>query len=489
MHEVVRWWSVPAAASLLMLPALINGYPLIFPDTALYIHQGIYLTASGPWAMGYALFLRPFAQMGTLWPAIAVQALAATWAIQRLRISFGANAREPDIIFLIVLLAMASTLPWTVSWVLPDIFMGLLILSIAALVSSHLAEDNGRDWLFIGLAVICSVMHASSILLLISLSTLILILANVSWIWMASRRRNLHRLSASIGIVLVLGIAANLVINGVIHRRISVLTPYGSGLALAALNQSGLVTPYLDANCAKHRYRLCQFKDSLLNDPAAFLFWPNSPFNVLGGFKGMDDEARQIVLDIVVQQPTQITTHIFRTLKSQIARLDVREEMGWAMENPGVLAVLEMDGILGLDQYRNALQHSGHFPSSLMFSIHRFTVFASIGLLLVFLSLGAKLLKWNQVGGTSIILIGILLNDLFSAAISTPQARYQTRVIWLLPTVVILLLLSAAQELRSLSRSVTARPGHLPVSSELQRSGPQRDRRDDDHGATGIEAG
>jgi hypothetical protein len=111
------------------------------------------------------------------------------------------------------------------------------------------------------------------------------------------------------------------------------------------------------------------------------------------------------------------------------------------------LFLLEKDGILGLEQYRNALQHSGHFPSSLMVSIHKYAVFASIVLLLGFMSLGARLLKSNQVGGIGVIVIGIFLNDVLSAAIAYPQDRFQTRVIWLLPTVVTLLLLSVPRRL------------------------------------------
>jgi hypothetical protein len=319
-----------------------------------------------------------------------------------------------------------------------------------------LTEKNDRDWLLIGLVTICSVMHASSILLVMLLSILVLLFAVVGLIWMASWRRNLRQLTVSIGILLVLSITTNLVINGVVHRRISVLAPYGGfGVALATLNQSGLVTPYLEANCDRYRYRLCEFKDSLPNVAGVFIFSPNSPFNVLGGFTGMEDEARHIVLDIVVQQPTQIIGHMWRTFKSQLVLLDVQEMMDGAMANPGVLPLLEKDGITGLEQYRNALQHSGHFPSPLIVSIQKYVVFASVILLLGLMSFGARLLKLNQVGGIGIIVAGILLNDLLSAAIAYPQDRFQTRVIWLLPTVVCLLLLSVQ---RSSSRTMRLDP-------------------------------
>jgi hypothetical protein len=146
---------------------------------------------------------------------------------------------------------------------------------------------------------------------------------------------------------------------------------------------------------------------------------------------------------------------MWRTFKSQLVLLDVQEMMDGAMANPGVLPLLEKDGITGLEQYRNALQHSGHFPSPLIVSIQKYVVFASVILLLGLMSFGARLLKLNQVGGIGIIVAGILLNDLLSAAIAYPQDRFQTRVIWLLPTVVCLLLLSVQ---RSSSRTMRLDP-------------------------------
>ena len=441
MRSLFRSWPIIAAALVLLLPALINGYPLIYPDSAIYIHQGLSFTATGPWAMGYALFLRPFAQFGMLWPAIAAQALVASWAIAKLWTSLGSATRPTDVLALTAVLAPTTTLPWTIGWLIPDIFLGLLILSLAALVSTHLLGSKERDWSLIGLAVGCSVMHASSVLLLLSLSVVIIIPTAIAAIAIGPSRRDLFRLGGSLAIVVLLGLAANATINGVVHRRLAILTPYGWSDALAALNRSGLVRPYLDSNCSDLRYRLCQFADSLPVDPVEFLFSPRSPFATLGGWSGVDDEARRIVTDVAMQQPALLIKHVWRSFAEQIALLDARTEMRGAMDNPGVLALLEQDGIKGLDQYRDALQHTGRFPSRFMVSIHHLAILASIVALLICVPAAVMSAKLRHFCIVAVIAAGIILNDGLSASIAFPQDRFQARVIWLLPTAVVMLLL------------------------------------------------
>ena len=77
--------AIALAATLLLWPALWNGYPLVFSDTGTYLSQAIehYLGWDRP--IFYSLFLLPLHMTLTTWPAIAVQALLMAHVLHLVR--------------------------------------------------------------------------------------------------------------------------------------------------------------------------------------------------------------------------------------------------------------------------------------------------------------------------------------------------------------------------------------------------------------------
>jgi len=116
------------------------------------------------------------------------------------------------------------------------------------------------------------------------------------------------------------------------------------------------------------------------------------------------------------------------------------------MQNPGVINLLEADGIRGLDEYRHALQHSENFPSQIVVAIHYYSMLTFLTILFLLLTVGVRLLNVSQLWAIVTIIVGIILNDLFAAAITYPQDRFETRVIWLVPTIVTVLCLSIVKQ-------------------------------------------
>ena len=73
--------AVPAAAALLLWPAVWNGYPIVFADTGTYLSQAIHLYAGWDRPVFYSLFMLPLHATVTLWPVVVVQALLAAWVL------------------------------------------------------------------------------------------------------------------------------------------------------------------------------------------------------------------------------------------------------------------------------------------------------------------------------------------------------------------------------------------------------------------------
>ncbi len=73
--------AVPAAAALLLWPALWNGYPIVFADTGTYLSQAINHYAGWDRPVFYSLFMLPLHATVTLWPVVVVQALLTAWVL------------------------------------------------------------------------------------------------------------------------------------------------------------------------------------------------------------------------------------------------------------------------------------------------------------------------------------------------------------------------------------------------------------------------
>ena len=73
--------AVPVAATLLLWPAVWNGYPIVFADTGTYLSQAIHLYAGWDRPVFYSLFMLPLHLTVTLWPVVVAQALLAAWVM------------------------------------------------------------------------------------------------------------------------------------------------------------------------------------------------------------------------------------------------------------------------------------------------------------------------------------------------------------------------------------------------------------------------
>src|SRR5437764_14354857 len=73
--------SILISAALLLWPAVLNGYPLLFGDSGVYLGDGIHLHMSWPRPLFYGLFMLPLHLKLTVWPVLGVQALLTAMAM------------------------------------------------------------------------------------------------------------------------------------------------------------------------------------------------------------------------------------------------------------------------------------------------------------------------------------------------------------------------------------------------------------------------
>ena len=121
-----------ASATLIMLiPALINGYPMIYSDTSTYLASGFEMQPPMDRPMTYGLFIRLFSLNGlSLWPVIIMQCFLLVWLIYQL---VGAvleeNHKFRALVFLAVtVVASFSGAGWASCYLIPDIFTPIMLL-------------------------------------------------------------------------------------------------------------------------------------------------------------------------------------------------------------------------------------------------------------------------------------------------------------------------------------------------------------------------
>ncbi len=127
-----------------LAPAVLNGYPVVFGDTENYLVAARAFRPTHERAFGYGAFLRAAGGLASLWlPAIAQAALAALVAVRFLSLearSWPALAgRRWPLAGVLVAVLLAGHLPWVASFVMPDVFTGVMVLALV-LLSEHWAK-------------------------------------------------------------------------------------------------------------------------------------------------------------------------------------------------------------------------------------------------------------------------------------------------------------------------------------------------------------
>ncbi len=157
--------AIALAATLLLWPALWNGYPLVFSDTGTYLAQAIEHYVGWDRPVFYSLFLLPLHMTLTTWPAIIVQALLIAHVLHLVRRTLLPQASVWWLVPLAGAMSVASSLPWIASQLAPDVFTGVLVLVLALLifVPDRLALGE-RIWL-VAFAAFMIATHLSHVLL------------------------------------------------------------------------------------------------------------------------------------------------------------------------------------------------------------------------------------------------------------------------------------------------------------------------------------
>jgi hypothetical protein len=299
-----------AATLLLLVPAMWNGFPFLQFDSGGYLAR---------WFEGYLVPSRStvyglFAVAGwrlDFWPEMLLQAAAAVWIISLVLRVRGLRDRPLALLGTVAALAATTSLPWIAGIVLTDIFAGTAVLALYLLLFAPAALSRRETAALVLLVGFSAATHSATLAVLMA----IVAAAGLARIY---RRDLLPLVALGRGAAaLALGVAMLLGTNFALSGQLA-WTPGGYGIVFARMMEDGIVARYLDDHCLDPRLRLCPYRHKLPRTADEFL-WKDGPFSELGGFAGLGEEMRTIVLESLAEYPgEQIETAIAASAKQLV---------------------------------------------------------------------------------------------------------------------------------------------------------------------------
>jgi len=424
--------AVLGPALLLAWPALLNGYPILFTDTAAYLLQ-----ARAPWMIWdkpfvYGPLLEACHGFTTLWLPLAAQLLLVS-----LMLRLAARTIDPAISTkaqcgIACALAAGSAAPWVASLLMPDILAPLTVLGLFVLAFGEPPAIRRAGGV---VATIAVAAHLSHLIVAASCIGALLLL----------RPRRAAVASVPLAVALALLLASNLVA----YRRLAV-SPFGSVFLLARLVADGPAARVLAADCPRAGWSLCAWVGRLPTDSDVFLWSPHGPvWSTPGGPPALAPEAASIVWRTVLERPADVLASAVANGAAQLAVVGLGDTLG-PDHFAGSVAPAIHDLFPANEQARFAasLQHADRLRQWAEPLRGPRAILLLAGALATPLVLIRALRRREQAtaGLAAIVLAGVLGNAAATGALSGPHDRYQARIAWLL---LLPPLLAAASALRA----------------------------------------
>ncbi len=416
---------------LLLWPAMLNGYPLVFADTGTYLGQAIqhYLGWDRP--AFYSLFLFLLHWKISTWPIVVVQSLLTLYVLNAAMRAFAPGLTHRMLLPLCAVLAVLTPLPWFVDQIMPDLFTTLMTILLAILVLAP-AQFAGLEMLAI--AALCTAMvafHLSHVWIGLGLLAILLPARRLLG---ATKPLGLRGLALAASPLLA-AVVMLCTVNCAAFGRLSV-SPFGNVFLLARLLYDGPAEAVLERDCATEHWHLCRFVDmlpphqTLYPSSDNFLWEPKGPVSSLGGAKLLSLEAGAIISRALHEQPLQVLRASLSNFGHQLLRFESGDGLhAWSAQVGPVISrhfpAAEARAFLGARQSRGLLQ----VP-------HWMRLLHGLGYVLgVAGTLACLVLAIMRRSPMALLCAAVLLCLLGNAAVtgilSGPHDRYQNRVIWI----------------------------------------------------------
>jgi hypothetical protein len=263
------------ALALLCLPALWNGFPLMFDDVGGYLERWPTGTLGLGRSTVYGLLL-----WSTRWasfvPIVLLQALVTTFVVDCALKVFDVGRSPWTLLGSIAAIVATSGAAFFTSKVIPDSWVAPAVLALHLLAWHIDSLSKFETAALVVIVAIAGASHMATLGVLAGLS----ILDAIAWLV----RRRLYVAPRGFLVAMAAmwsGLALLLVTDAMVAGRF-VLTPGGSVFLLGRLLEDGMLGKILAEECPRSDWQLCSFRNELPSYAEAFIWDANSPLWKLG---------------------------------------------------------------------------------------------------------------------------------------------------------------------------------------------------------------
>jgi hypothetical protein len=413
--QIAKPFILLAATTIFMLVAIINGYGLVTSDTGSYIKYAFDFQVPADRSPFYGIFVGIASVWCSLWLALFIQCLLLVWIwYELLHLLY---SKTSPLIYLATVVGITLLTPasWVASFIMPDVFSAAMLLAILCyMLSAH------RHGLYLCFIATCVLMHNSHFLILPLFAVLV---------WLVSKP---YRNKAANLLLLSVGLFTTMCgINYAKGFRFK-LSAGSHVFMMGKLSETGILKTYLNDNCDKKSYALCNYKDELPPNAWDFLWDETGPLYKTGGWDSSRAEYNAIIKDV-------FTTPRYAAMFAGAAITGTAQQL---TRNNITVDPLPANAIAGQMIARHYPKELNAYSRSMQTTGAIKTANFNYGYLLVFVLSSVLILHHRKRIYTPNIkflylftLLFILCNVFVTATFANVLDRLQLRVSWVLPAI------------------------------------------------------
>ena len=385
--------------------------------------------------MGYAWFIRIIAWRTSLYLVVFAQALILNILIYHsLKVLMSETKIFKFHLPIIIILSLCSSMGWTTSQLMPDIFTSYLVLAVFLFYAW-----NKKSWLaYIPLSILI-IFSILSHLTNITISVLTLGLLFLLFLVKRSYRKNLMAFIRKSIIIVALLLISLLILIGLNSKYYNFkgLSPTSQIFFIARLMDTGFMPEFLNEKCPEKSYEMCQYKDRLPKSYEGFLWDPESIFNKTGGWNIRTHGEYGRIIGDVLTTPKYLGKFLYNCGIHSIHQLKTFE-IGDGLTNVYKKESAQYQTVIrhfDKQEFREDFQNSKQTQRKLYFdkiNIINYILLAVSVLIILWTFVKSKF-DANMFLFTYIIISGVIINAAATSSLSSVFHRFQSRIIWLIP--------------------------------------------------------
>lgn len=412
-----------------------NYFPLVFFDTGAYIASGFKNEVPMDRPIFYGLFIRHVSLAESLWLVIFCQGVLTALMIY-FSFKYLSNLKNFLVPFFcyIILITFFTGASVNVSELIPDIFTPVFLLGLGVLLFS--STINRRDLIIISLVLCFSISVHNSHFLIAGI-----FMALFTAMFGFRKFRPILTFISPQRIILIWSlIVSTYFVSATVNYSLNAgfaVSKTSSIFLMGRLNETDILYEYLGENCSDKNYKICQYKDSL---PWDFIWdYANSPLYKTGGWLANTEEYSNLIRDVLTT-PKFLVKFLTRSVEAsfkQFFLFDVGNTPKLVQDSSPFYAMRTHYPTL-VKEYLSAKQNNGLLDYSSINNFQKYLVALSmLGMVVLILSGSVSMERKLFI---IYIVICLLINAAVCGSLSGVSDRYQSRIIWLIPLPLFLVL-------------------------------------------------